>query len=102
MSLALGRKTPAKRIYLAIQLMYTTRDPTAHHQIYFQLVRDVLHAAPSTWPFIETINNHILTGETYKALKEAKKLIAYEAELVNHAKRGTSVREDCEQGLKSA
>ena len=94
--------TPAKRIYLAVQLMYTTRDPTAHHQIYFQLVRDVLHAAPSTWPFIETINNHILTGETYKALKEAKKLIAYEAELVNHAKRGTSVRENCEAGRKSA
>ena len=55
-----------------------------------------------TWPFIETINNHILTGETYKALKEAKKLIAYEAELLNHAKRGTGVREDREAGRKSA
>src|SRR5271169_2913515 len=30
--------TPAKRIYLAVQLMYTTRDPTAHHQVYFELV----------------------------------------------------------------
>ena len=94
--------SPAKRIYLAVQLMYTTRDPTAHHQVYFQLVRDILSAAPSTWPFIETINNHILTGETYKALKEAKKLIAYEAELLNHAKRGTGVREDREAGRKSA
>jgi flagellar protein FlbT len=94
--------SPAKRIYLAVQLMYTTRDPTAHHQVYFQLVRDILRPAPSTWPFIETINNHILTGETYKALKEARKLIAYEAELLNHARRGTSVREDREAGRKSA
>ena len=42
--------------------------------------------------YIESINNHILTGELYKALKDAKKLIAYEEELVNHAKRGTSLR----------
>ena len=32
--------------------------------------------------YIEDINNHILTGELYKALKEAKKLIAYEEELL--------------------
>ena len=32
--------TPAKRIYLAVQLMYTSRDPRAHHEIYLMLVRD--------------------------------------------------------------
>jgi flagellar protein FlbT len=84
--------TPAKRIYLAVQLMYTSKDPRAHHEVYFALVRDILRAAPSVWPFIESINNHILTGETYKALKDANKLIAYEEELLNNAKRGTSVR----------
>ncbi len=94
--------SPAKRIYLAVQLMYMSREPTAHHQIYFELVSNILRAAPSTWPFVEGINNHILTGELYKALKQAKKLIAYEAELMENAKRGTSVREDCEQGRKSA
>ena len=30
--------TPAKRIYLAVQLMYTSRDPRAHHETYFSLV----------------------------------------------------------------
>ena len=94
--------TPAKRIYLAVQLMYMSRDPTAHHQIYFELVRNILRAAPSTWQFVESINNHILTGELYKALKHAKKLIAYESELIENAKCGTSVREDSEQGRKSA
>lgn len=77
--------TPAKRIYLAVQLMYTSKDARAYHEIYFKLVSDVLKAAPSTWPLIESVNNHILAGEMYKALKEAKKLIAYERELVDHA-----------------
>jgi flagellar protein FlbT len=94
--------TPAKRIYLAVQLMYMSKDPRAHHNIYFELVRDILRAAPSTWPFIEGINNHILTGELYKALKSAKKLIAYEKELMENAKRGEGLRSDSEAGRKSA
>ena len=94
--------TPAKRIYLAVQLMYTSRDPRIHHEAYFALVRDILRAAPSTWAFIEGINNHILTGEMYKALKEAKRLIAYEQELMNHAKRGASLRRDSQENSKSA
>ena len=84
--------SPAKRIYLAVQLMYTSRDPRAHHDIYFALVRQIVQAAPSTWGFVEDINNQILTGNLYKALKEAKKLIAYEEGLLQHAKRGAGVQ----------
>jgi len=79
--------TPAKRIYLAIQLMYTSRDPRDHHDVYFALMRDIVQAAPSTWPHIETINNHILRGELYKALKQSRKLIDYEEELFRNATR---------------
>ena len=84
--------TPAKRIYLAVQLMYMSRDPQLHHDVYFSLMRDIVQAAPSTWALIEIINNHILTGEMYKALKETKKLIAYEGELLRNAARRTSLR----------
>jgi flagellar biosynthesis repressor protein FlbT len=80
--------TPAKRIYLAVQLMYTSRDPRAHHELYFALVRDIVQAAPSTFPYVETINNRILTGDMYKALKEAKNLIHYEAEILQNAQCG--------------
>ena len=84
--------SPARRIYLAVQMMYTSRDPRTHHEVYFALVRDIVQAAPSTWPYIEAINNHILTGGLYKALKEAKKLITYEQELINHASGGKDLR----------
>ena len=94
--------TPAKRIYLAIQLMYTAKDPSAHHEVYFQLIRDFLQAAPSSMGLIQDINNHILTGEMYKALKTAKKLIAYESELLDNAKRGASVRIRRPEDRKSA
>jgi flagellar protein FlbT len=77
--------TPAKRIYLAVQLMYTSRDARAHHDVYFALVRDIVQAAPSTFPYVETINNRILTGDLYKALKEARNLIDYERELLQNA-----------------
>ena len=80
--------TPAKRIYLAVQLMYTSREPQIHHEVYFALIRDIVQAAPSTWPHIESINNHILSGELYKALKQSRKLIDYEQELFRNATRG--------------
>jgi flagellar biosynthesis repressor protein FlbT len=77
--------TPAKRIYLAVQLMYTSRNPRTHHEVYFALMRDIVQAAPSTWPYVEGINNRILTGDLYKALKEAKNLVHYEQELLENA-----------------
>jgi len=94
--------TPAKRVYFAIQLMYTSKDQRQHHDMYFKLIHDILMAAPSTWPLIEEINNHILTGEMYKALKTTKKLIAYETELLENAQRGSSVRVDSKEDRKSA
>ena len=94
--------TPAKRIYLAIQLMYTSKDPSAHHDVYFALVRDITQAAPSVWPLVESINNLILTGNMYKALKQAKKLVSYEEELLNHAKCRASVRHSGEADRQSA
>ena len=75
--------TPAKLVYLAVQLMYISPDPQVNHGAYFNLVRDIVTAAPSAWPVIEGINNNILSGDLYQALKEAKKLIAYEKKLLD-------------------
>src|ERR1700754_5340372 len=73
--------TPAKLVYLAVQLMYISPDPQAQHGTYFNLVRDIVTAVPSSWPIIEGINNNILSGDLYRALKDARKLIAYEEKL---------------------
>nr|QMS48199.1 blr5847 [uncultured bacterium] len=84
--------TPAKRIYLSVQLMYTSHEPRAHYEIYFALLRDFLRAAPSARTLIENINNQILTGDLYNALKDARKLITYEQDLVSNEKRRSALR----------
>src|SRR6516165_6483514 len=78
--------TPAKLIYLAVQLMYISPDARANHGTYFNLIRDIVTTVPSAWPIIEAINNHILNGELYQALKETRKLVAYEKELLDQLK----------------
>ena len=83
--------SPAKKIYLAVQLMYLSGDLSAHHEFYFPLVQDFLNAAPSSLPLIAEINNRILAGDLYKALKAVKELIAYEQELIAHATGGERI-----------
>jgi flagellar protein FlbT len=94
--------TPAKRIYLAVQMMYLSHDPRSFHEVYFRLVREIMQAAPSTWPYIESINNQILTGNVYKALKEADKLIRYEGELLSNANRGSDLRKRGKANIQPA
>jgi flagellar protein FlbT len=78
--------TPAKLIYLAVQLMYLSPEPQVNHGTYFNLLRDLVTVAPSAWPMIENINNNILSGKLYHALKEAKKLVEYEKQLLDIAR----------------
>lgn len=78
--------SPAKLIYLAVQMMYLDQDVDKHHKDYFALVTDILKAAPSLSPNIASINNHILTGNLYKGLKDAKSLIQKEEELLSNVR----------------
>lgn len=78
--------TPCKRIYLVIQLMYIGDGLTSDlAQLYWELVRDVLAAAPSTNDLISQISAYIVDLSFYPALKIARKLISYEEELIKHA-----------------
>ena len=74
--------TPCKQVYFIIQLMYLANDPTDHYDEYFRTIRNIKKAEPSTGERFNTINPHILEGAYYKALKETKKLIEYEKELM--------------------
>ena len=63
-------------------------DVEALRRDYFALVNDMVAAAPSTVKLIDQINNEILTGSLYKALKAAKKLIQYEQDILLNAAAG--------------
>ena len=79
--------TPCRRIYFVIQLMYIDEgNVVEYHNTYWNIVRDVMAAAPSTLGLIDPISEHILNGEYYKALKLTRKLIDYEEEAVKNAR----------------
>ncbi len=90
--------TPAKRIYLAVQLMYIDEDEEKARQSYLELSRDFVEAVPSSIGLIDQINNEILTGSLYKALKAAQRLIEYEQDLLNHASARRSGLPSDDQG----
>ena len=77
--------TPARRIYLAVQLMYIEDDISTAKDEYFALVNDFIEAVPSSITIVNQINNEILTEQLYKALKAAQKLIDYEQDLLSNA-----------------
>jgi flagellar protein FlbT len=78
--------TPCKQIYFTVQLMYLDTDNLAHyHTVYWHQVRELIEAVKTMAPLVTEVNEHILVGEFYKALKILKKMTAYEKELLDHA-----------------
>ena len=77
--------SPCRRIYYAIQLMYIDEHNLAvYHKVYWDLVKDLVRAAPSTVVLIDSISEHILHRRYYQALKQTKRLIDYEQEAIQH------------------
>src|SRR6266478_5282766 len=74
--------TPVKRIYLCVQMMYLEKNIPKYQEIYFDLIKDLLAAAPSFRGAIETASNNILSDSLYKALKDIKKLFELEKALL--------------------
>jgi flagellar biosynthesis repressor protein FlbT len=94
--------TPAKLIYLAIQLMYIDGNISENLGMYNKFVTDFQNAVPSSTNMLTAIHNHILNGEFYKALKEAKQLLAYERKLFEHAVRNSGLQQNPEPGAEPA
>lgn len=82
--------TPCRKIYFLIQCMYLARNPREYHQKYFDMVRDIQHAAPTTAFMFLIINEKIIEGHYYKAMREARELIKLEQELIGNASGKTA------------
>jgi flagellar protein FlbT len=77
--------SPCSRIYFLIQLMYIDEENlTTHQHTYWELVRELLKAVPRLTGHIDQINENILNGNCYRALKLDSKLIFYEQEVIKY------------------
>ena len=74
--------TPCRKVYFLVQCMYLARNPREYHPKYFEMLKIIQQAAPSTSIFFMRINEQIIQGHYYKALREAKDLITHEAEIL--------------------
>jgi flagellar protein FlbT len=82
--------SPCSRIYFIIQLMYIDEENLSDHQpIYWKLVRELLDAVPRLAGHIDQINENILGGNFYRALKLASEMIAFEQEVLKHVREYT-------------
>ena len=77
--------SPCRKIYFLLQCMYLARNPRDYHAKYFSLMKMIQDAAPSTSIFCMKINAQLIQGQYYKALREARDLIAHEDELIQTA-----------------
>ena len=74
--------TPARRLYHCVQVMYLKNDVARYRTCYLASVDELRRAVPGNDDVIEAINRHVSDGALYKALKEIRKLIRHEEELV--------------------
>ncbi|MGY6646456.1 MAG: flagellar biosynthesis repressor FlbT [Salinarimonas sp.] len=79
--------TPCKRLYVALEHMYLADDPNAGETAFVEIANQIMQAAPGTRPHVLLIYEQLREGKLYKALKQARKLIAYETELLALADR---------------
>ncbi len=82
--------TMAQQVYLAVQVMYLKQDITITQKEYFDVINQILQAAPSTHELIADISAAILREDLYRALKLARKLIEYERTLISHVSTSNS------------
>ena len=76
--------------------MYIDEENLIEHQsIYWKLVRELLDSLPRLTKHIDQINENILGGNFYRALKLAGELIGYEQEVLKHVREYTdSIAQD--------
>lgn len=82
--------SPCRKIYFLLQCMYLARNPRDYHPKYFSLMKMIQDAAPSTSLFCIKINAQLIQAHYYKALREARELIAHEDELIKLATESTT------------
>jgi flagellar biosynthesis repressor protein FlbT len=77
--------TPARRVYLALQCAYMFPErQTEHLENFRTMLGDYFEAAPSSAQIVHAMGACTDQGDLYGALKECRKLIEHEMEILEH------------------
>ena len=75
--------TPAMRVYYTLQCLYLFPDEAkVYTDALVQFMNDFEHAAPESKPIVDALRGRLDRGELYPGLKDAKRLIKFEWDLL--------------------
>ncbi|SHF26550.1 flagellar protein FlbT [Kaistia soli DSM 19436] len=69
-----------KRLYLAMQSMYLSRDASRFLPEIARLTREIVDAEPGFRPFVEAIERQLHSGQLYRAMREVQRLILHDVD----------------------
>ena len=75
--------SPCKKIYFVTQLMFISEQPQELYGLFFDLVRDVQKAAPSTSGFLGKAGECIMNDDYLGALHHITNLLEYEQTIIS-------------------
>jgi flagellar protein FlbT len=82
--------TFCRKIYFVVQMMYIDeKNLVAYHKTYWDLIGDLLSALPRLKSQAQQMSGLILEGKYYQAIKEARKLVNYEEEVLKNVRSST-------------
>jgi len=77
--------TPARRAYLSLQCAYMFPERDDRHLADFErLIDEFVDAAPSARDIVDGVRGLVHKGRLYSALKDCRKLIDHETELLSY------------------
>jgi flagellar biosynthesis repressor protein FlbT len=74
--------TPARRLYFCVQMMYLKNDIPKYRAAYLGFLKTLRETLPACRDLLDAANNHVSGGSLYKALKELRKLMKHEKDLL--------------------
>lgn len=87
--------TPAKRLYLALEMAYLSDDPVPAEAVFMSQANEMMQSWPEVGPTVAQIFECLLAGDYYRALKRAKRLIAMETERTTAVGSASDLKQAC-------
>lgn len=77
--------TPCKQIWMTLQIIHLSDNPAEAYALLLAQIAEITALMPSSAPYIAALNNALQENHTHKALKEVKRLVQHERELMEQA-----------------
>ncbi|WP_342107779.1 flagellar biosynthesis repressor FlbT [Methylobacterium sp. SI9] len=74
--------TPCKRLCFTLQVIHLTEDTAAARILFCTQASDIMDTLPGSAKHLIAINKLLASGDTYKAIKATRILIAHEADVL--------------------